>query len=558
MPSQTPRLRWRRGYTLGALALFAASVTLWFGRRAPYGFPLDEAWLHLTRARQLVEHGSWWIPYRTPQPPLLSPLWTLVLAGAYAITREPVMAVALLAIALHVVLVLGIWSLARALFDDGRAALVAALLAALSGPLLWHAGSGMPTSLLLVCLVWSLAFTVRERWAAAAAWAVAAVLARPDGMLALLPLVFAAAHRRHRAAIWAAGVAVSAAAATAAWAYLRFGGLVPLALAAQGWVHRSALHPTSRWVDGGALALVGQWMRWGPLALFAGIPLGIAAVGFYALCAGGVAWFAMRGGRRVARLVLAASLVVGLALAGSWVPAMGAAGRYQPWVWLIPPLLGGALVAGLGQVARGGRPWRGVAVALAVPGIAVLVACGFATAHTWARAYASNTEHVDSVYAWMARHLVERAGHCAPVVATHTGALTWAMAKWPCKPPLYDLDEPATATQLDELVHSAELRHLAQRHGELIVLVTFDDLDRIMGLGGELAARGNPRDPTLYDRAGRLRLHPIGRSKYHAGEPLLRELAPAEPLVQGAWWVAAVGSPPRASKAAHEVEDSRE
>lgn len=58
-------------------------------RKCRLGFPLDDAWIHQTYARNLVEHGEWSYIPGIPSGGSTSPLWTLLLAIGNFINIDP-------------------------------------------------------------------------------------------------------------------------------------------------------------------------------------------------------------------------------------------------------------------------------------------------------------------------------------------------------------------------------------------------------------------------------------------------------------------------------------
>jgi hypothetical protein len=186
-----------RGRPLG---LAASSVALalavgWFllrtrqiaGFTGIAAFPLDDSWIHMQFARNLAEGRGFAYNPGVPVSGSTAPLWTLLLGGAFAVFgSQPALAKALgLAAALTTAWLAG--RLAETWTESRELGLLASVLTALAGPMVWGALSGMEVSLaaLLVCA--SLLFNARgSPWAAAGALGLA-VLARPEAVL-LLPL----------------------------------------------------------------------------------------------------------------------------------------------------------------------------------------------------------------------------------------------------------------------------------------------------------------------------------------------------------------------------------
>src|SRR5512138_3978300 len=53
------------------------------------GFPLDDAWIHLTYARNLAEHGEWAFRLGERSAGSTSPLWTVLLSVGFFINLAP-------------------------------------------------------------------------------------------------------------------------------------------------------------------------------------------------------------------------------------------------------------------------------------------------------------------------------------------------------------------------------------------------------------------------------------------------------------------------------------
>jgi hypothetical protein len=157
------------------------------------GFPLDDAWIHQTYARNLGLRGEFSFEPGQPSAGSTSPLWTGLLAIGYLARINPLVWTYVLGTLL---LVLNAWLTYRLVLrwwpGASVAALAGGLLVTLEWHLAWSAGSGMETLLFSAC---ALAIFVFD-WPSQAGWAglVAglAVLTRPDG-LSLLPVLAARA-----------------------------------------------------------------------------------------------------------------------------------------------------------------------------------------------------------------------------------------------------------------------------------------------------------------------------------------------------------------------------
>lgn len=154
------------------------------------GFPLDDAWIHQTYARNLGLTGQMAFIPGQPSAGSTSPLWSALLALGYFLRIDYRLwtyglGVALLALNAWLVhrLTLTLWP------ERSTAALLAGLGVALEWHLAWAAASGMET--LLFSALTLLAFLIAPQQAF---WIGAGVglslLARPDG-LTLLPFVLA-------------------------------------------------------------------------------------------------------------------------------------------------------------------------------------------------------------------------------------------------------------------------------------------------------------------------------------------------------------------------------
>lgn len=161
--------------------------------RGVLGFPLDDAWIHQTYARNLVQTGAWAFVPGQPSAGSTSPLWTLALAAGYLLRLDYRAWTVLLGAALLALTAILARRLALRLFPDApsAAALVGGALA-VEWHLVWASVSGMETILFIALslAVWTLALPPGEptggvggRRALALGLVVGlSVLTRPDGL----------------------------------------------------------------------------------------------------------------------------------------------------------------------------------------------------------------------------------------------------------------------------------------------------------------------------------------------------------------------------------------
>lgn len=165
------------------------------------GFPLDDAWIHQTYARNLVELGEWsYIPGQ-PSAGSTAPLWSLLLAVGHALSVEPLLWVALLGL----VTLWGTgwlsasWGALR-LGANSNWPLIISILILFEWHLIWAGLSGMET--LLVAFIAVALFYLLEvnpsRYLLAGLLVGLAVWLRPDGLSLILPVLWCALHHRSK------------------------------------------------------------------------------------------------------------------------------------------------------------------------------------------------------------------------------------------------------------------------------------------------------------------------------------------------------------------------
>ncbi len=170
-------------------------------------FPLDDSWIHMQFARNLAEGRGFSYNPGVPVSGSTAPLWTLALGGVFAVFgSHPVLAKALgIAATLGTAWLAGRLALIWAARHD--VAILASVLVALAGPMVWGALSGMEVALAAGLVTAAFLLHARGRaWAAGAALGLGA-LARPEAAL-VLPLFWLAGPLTGRRALaWGLPVA---------------------------------------------------------------------------------------------------------------------------------------------------------------------------------------------------------------------------------------------------------------------------------------------------------------------------------------------------------------
>jgi arabinofuranosyltransferase len=156
------------------------------------GFPLDDAWIHQTYARNLALRGEWAFLPGEVSTGSTSPLWTLMLAIGYGLTLSPI----LFSYLLGCLLLLGIvWLIAGHLPSDLQARpplqIGLLLIVLFEWHLLWAALSGMET-LLLGLHILVILHGLKHKWDPLILGGVAGlgVWIRPDAIVSLLPIAW--------------------------------------------------------------------------------------------------------------------------------------------------------------------------------------------------------------------------------------------------------------------------------------------------------------------------------------------------------------------------------
>jgi hypothetical protein len=179
----------------GMVALSAGAYLLISRLYYGIGFPLDDAWIHQTYARNLALYGEWAFIHGQPSAGSTAPLWSALLAVGFLLSLGPYLwtyflgTLLLWGLAILTESALRAWApLYRPKFPWAGAMI------ALEWHLVWSSVSGMETllSAFLISLVLVMIISRTRRWLGVGALIGLAVWVRPDGITLLGPALLAA------------------------------------------------------------------------------------------------------------------------------------------------------------------------------------------------------------------------------------------------------------------------------------------------------------------------------------------------------------------------------
>jgi len=164
------------------------------GRFEPQ-FPLDDAWIHQTYARNLVEYGSWSFVPDVVSGGSTSPLWTLLLAPGFLVKGDFHFYWTLF---LSILFMAGLVFLLCKAFQTGvkeskaGSAILLGLLTGLEWHLHWAAASGMETIAytFVIVLIAYLVWMDHPKWWLVGFTCGLLIWIRPDGLTILGPVCF--------------------------------------------------------------------------------------------------------------------------------------------------------------------------------------------------------------------------------------------------------------------------------------------------------------------------------------------------------------------------------
>jgi hypothetical protein len=180
------------------LASFALYL-FWSWRTEGFGFPLDDAWIHQTYARNLGREYLWIFSDDTPSGGSTGPAWGFLIGILYFLRLPPIIGtyfIGFLLMFANSIISLEILRKLKVPLDNYL--LSACVLLALEWHLIWSALSGMETLLLISCSLLLFKFLLEndERWWIAGLIIGLSIWARPDGLTLLGPAVVSFFARR--------------------------------------------------------------------------------------------------------------------------------------------------------------------------------------------------------------------------------------------------------------------------------------------------------------------------------------------------------------------------
>jgi hypothetical protein len=150
--------------------------------------PLDDDWIHLAYADNLVEHGGFHYNPGEPEAGMSSPLWVVMLAGVLATGIGPVAAAKGLSIALGLAVPSLTYRLARELGVGKVPAVAVGAYAAIDPNLAFARVSGMEVALTAVLLLLGLVAALRRRYLALGLCCGLMIVTRPELSVAIVLL----------------------------------------------------------------------------------------------------------------------------------------------------------------------------------------------------------------------------------------------------------------------------------------------------------------------------------------------------------------------------------
>jgi hypothetical protein len=196
-------LKQNRDYwVLGFAALISSMVfVLYTWLESGLGFPLDDAWIHHTFARNLAQFCEWSFIPGEPSGASTGPLWGALLAVVYWVRIDPVWGNYLYGFLILWFLGTTGYSIGKKLLPDSKfGPLLIGFVLIFEWHLVWSALSGMETMLLGLLALWVIAWLLdnQENWWLPGLLVGVSIWIRPDGITLLGPVLLSLFTRRNK------------------------------------------------------------------------------------------------------------------------------------------------------------------------------------------------------------------------------------------------------------------------------------------------------------------------------------------------------------------------
>jgi|CZKP01.1.fsa_nt_gi tetratricopeptide (TPR) repeat protein len=174
-------------YVLSGMAVLTGLFILFMAKSQNgfFCFPLDDSWIHLTFARNIVEYGSFsYYKNQLATSGSTSPLYTFILAGFYFFSKNEFIISYIIGISSFALAVFFMFRLAKLHFASAKwLAVLCALLLAIQPILNLIAVSGMETTMFIALVVISLYNYKRKNWTVLGISLGLLLWCRPDGLV---------------------------------------------------------------------------------------------------------------------------------------------------------------------------------------------------------------------------------------------------------------------------------------------------------------------------------------------------------------------------------------
>ncbi len=173
---------------LAGLSILGYLITSYLYYRS--GFPLDDAWIHQTYARNLASSGEWAFYPGTPSAGSTAPMWSGILALGYFLGIKPYVWTYLMGwIFLYGISIVGMQFFYNFSLGNVKYVLWSGILLAFEWHLVWASASGMETIAFafFITLVFSLLIRENINWLVLGLLIGCSVWLRPDGVTLIAP-----------------------------------------------------------------------------------------------------------------------------------------------------------------------------------------------------------------------------------------------------------------------------------------------------------------------------------------------------------------------------------